>query len=42
MRYRPTHLSAYAIFVFSVALLVIVGAIYLDADGASPPPQTCI
>ncbi|MGH1509766.1 sensor histidine kinase [Ralstonia solanacearum] len=37
MRYRPTHLSAYAIFVFSVALLVIVGAIYLDADGASPP-----
>lgn len=37
MRYRPTHLSAYAIFVFSVALLVIVGAIYLNADGESLP-----
>ncbi|BEU50034.1 hypothetical protein MAFF211520_03260 [Ralstonia pseudosolanacearum] len=37
MRYRPTHLPAYAIFVFSMALLVIVGAIYLDADGESFP-----
>lgn len=37
MRYRPAPLFANAVFVFSVALLIAVGAWYVEADSIQPP-----
>src|SRR5450830_1340705 len=36
MRYRPSSLFSYAVFVFSVALLIAVGIWYSEEDAAQP------
>lgn len=40
MRYRPWLFFASVVFFFSMALLVAVGALYLEGDGVQPPTES--